>query len=43
MNDRSAEPEPLAAAQTFAGYAPAPESTSIVTLADRYDLWIGGE
>ena len=43
MNDRSAEPEPLAAAQTFARYAPAPESTSIVTLADRYDLWIGGE
>ena len=43
MNDRSAEPEPLAAAQTFAGYAPAPESTAIVTVADRYDLWIGGE
>ncbi|MFN8052336.1 MAG: aldehyde dehydrogenase family protein [Acidimicrobiales bacterium] len=34
---------PLPAAGTFADYAPAPESRSIVTIAPQHDLWIGGE
>lgn len=33
----------LASATAFAAYAPAPESRSIVHIADEYGLWIGGE
>ena len=32
-----------AAAATFSAYAPAPESRSIVSIRDRYGLWIDGE
>jgi len=33
----------LASAAEFSAYAPAPEARSIVDIADRHDLWIGGD
>ena len=33
----------LPSASEFASYAPAPESRSIVRIADEYGLWIGGD